>query len=146
MKVQGQTKLPAPRQRVWDALLDPVVLAATLPGCEALEPVGENQYKMKMKLAMASVQGVFDGKVSLEDQQPPESYRMRVQGSGRIGFINGVGSLRLEAAGDDETVVHYSGDVKVGGMIAGVGQRLLDLTSKIMIKRFFEALAKTLAP
>ena len=141
MKIKGQYTLPAAQEKVWHALLDPEVLARTLPGCESLESLGDNQYKMRMKLALASVQGLFDGKVSLEDQQPPSSYRLRVSGSGKIGFVNGSGQLQLEPFGDSETIVSYEGDVKVGGMIAAVGQRLLDMTSKMMTKRFFSALA-----
>ena len=141
MKIKGQYTLPAAQEKVWDALLDPEVLARTLPGCESLESLGDNQYKMRMKLALASVQGLFDGKVSLEDQQPPSSYRLRVSGSGKIGFVNGSGQLKLEPGGDSETIVSYEGDVKAGGMIAAVGQRLLDMTSKMMTKRFFSALA-----
>lgn len=143
MKIQGEQKLSATRQKVWDALLDPEVLAATLPGCEALEPVGPDEYKMKMKLAMASVQGLFDGSVKLTDQNPPESYSLEVKGSGKIGFVNGAG--RFDLAEDGEaTLVRYSGDVKVGGMIAAVGQRLMDMTAKMMIGRFFSSLAEVL--
>jgi len=127
-------------------LLDPEVLARTLPGCESLESLGDNQYKMRMKLALASVQRLFDGKVSLEDQQPPSSYRLRVSGTGKIGFVNGSGQLKLEPCGDSETVVSYEGEVKVGGMIAAVGQRLLDMTSKMMTKRFFLALVAEFNP
>ena len=146
MTIKGQYTLPAPREKVWEALLDPEVLARTLPGCESLESLGDNQYKMRMKLALASVQGLFDGKVSLEDQQRPSSYRLRVSGSGKVGFLNGSGLLKLEPAGDSETVVSYEGEVKVGGMIAAVGQRLLDMTSKMMAKRFFSALAAEFTP
>ncbi len=145
MKIKGQHKLAAPRQQVWEALLDPEVLARTLPGCESLDPIGENQYKMKMKLALAAVQGLFDGKVALEDPQPPESYRLVVEGTGKIGFLNGGGRFRLEEAGADETLVHYEGDVRVGGMIASVGQRLMDMTSKMMIRKFFAALSTVLS-
>ena len=147
MKVRGQYTLPAPQERVWNALLDPGVLARTLPGCESLDPSGPDEYRMKMKLAISSVQGLFDGKVKLEDQQPPNGYRLGVEGRGRIGFMNGGGALRLEPNGDndDETVVYYEGDVKVGGLIAAVGQRLLDMTSKMMIKRFFTALSTELS-
>ncbi len=145
MKIKGQHKLAAPRQKVWEALLDPEVLARTLPGCESLDPIGENQYKMKMKLALAAVQGLFDGKVSLEDTQPPESYRLLVEGTGKVGFVNGSGQFRIEEAGAGETLVHYEGDVRVGGMIASVGQRLMDMTSKMMIRKFFTELSKVLA-
>jgi carbon monoxide dehydrogenase subunit G len=146
VKIKGQYTLPAAQEKVWDALLDPEVLARTLPGCESLESLGDDQYKMRMKLALASVQGLFDGKVSLEDQQPPSSYRLRVSGTGKIGFVNGSGQLKLEPSGDSETVVSYEGEVKVGGMIAAVGQRLLDMTSKMMTKRFFLALAAEFNP
>lgn len=143
MKLQGEQRLSAPRQKVWDALLDTEVLAATLPGCEALEPVGPGEYKMKMKLAMASVQGLFDGSVKLTDQNRPESYSLEVKGSGKIGFVNGSG--RFDLAEDGEaTLVRYSGDVKVGGMIAAVGQRLMDMTAKMMIGRFFSSLSEVL--
>ena len=145
MKVQGQYQLPAPRQQVWDALLDPAILAQTLPGCETLEPIGPDQYRMKMKLAVASVQGLFEGKVRIKDPQPPHSYRLEIEGRGKIGFVNGGGELKLEPAEPEATLVHYSGDVRVGGLIAGVGQRLMDMTSKMMIKRFFSSLADLLA-
>ncbi len=144
MKVKGQYQVPAPRQQVWDALLDPDVLAQTLPGCEALEPIGPDQYRMKMKLAIASVQGLFEGKVRLKDPQPPHTYRLELEGRGKIGFVNGGGELTLEPAEADTTLVHYSGDVRVGGLIAGVGQRLMDMTSKMMIKRFFSSLSDLL--
>ena len=143
MKIQGEQRLTAARQKVWDALLDPEVLAATLPGCEALEPIGPDEYKMKMKLAMASVQGLFDGSVKLTDQKPPESYSLAVKGSGKIGFVNGAGRFDLAEEGE-ATLVRYSGDVKVGGMIAAVGQRLMDMTAKMMIGRFFASLSEVL--
>ena len=144
MKIQGQQTLPASRDRVWKALLDPEVLGRTLPGCEGLEAIGPDEYKMHMKLAIASVQGLFDGRVKLTDQNPPEGYKLAVEGRGKVGFVKGGGAFRLEPAGDNETLVNYEGDVSVGGLIAGVGQRLLDMTSKMMIKRFFTALAAEL--
>lgn len=144
MKIEGEYKFAAPRQKVWNALLDPEILAGTLPGCEALERAGPDEYKMKMKLAMAGVQGLFDGSVKLTDQQPPDSYRLEVKGSGKIGFVNGAGRLELADAEDESTLVRYSGDVKVGGMIAAVGQRLMDMTAKMMIKSFFVSLGKAL--
>ena len=145
MKIKGQYSLGAPQQQVYEALLDPEILARTLPGCESLEPIADNQYRMKMKLAVAGVQGLFEGKVSLEDQQPPESYRLRLGGQGKIGFVNGNGRLTLRSSDPSTTVIEYEGDVKVGGLIAGVGQRLMDMTTKMMIKRFFTSLSRVLA-
>lgn len=144
MRVQGQSSVPAPQQRVWEALLDPAVLARTLPGCESLEPIGENQYRMRMKLAVSSVQGLFDATVHLKDRQPPNTYRLELDGKGKIGYVKGGGTFTLEPQGDSATIVHYEGDVRVGGMIAGVGQRLMDMSSKMLIKRFFSSLTEIL--
>ena len=144
MRVQGQHTVPAAQQRVWELLLDPQTLARTLPGCESLDPVGENHYRMRMKLAISSVQGLFDTTVRLQDPDPPASYRLEIDGKGKIGFVKGAGTFRLEPDGESATVVHYEGDVRVGGMIAGVGQRLLDMTSKMLIKRFFASLTDIL--
>jgi uncharacterized protein len=142
MHVQGQQTVPGSQQTVWNLLLDPQTLARTLPGCESLEPVGENQYKMRMKLAISSVQGLFDTTVHLQDPIAPTSYRLEIDGKGKIGFVKGGGTFRLEPDGETATVVHYEGDVRVGGLIAGVGQRLLDMTSKMLIKRFFSSLTE----
>ncbi len=144
MRVQGQSTVPAPRQKVWEALLDPQVLAQTLPGCESLEPISENRYRMRMKLAVSSVQGLFDTTVELKDPQPPTTYRLEIDGKGKIGFVRGGGSFQLEPDGEMATLVHYEGEVKIGGMIAGVGQRLLDMSSKMLIKRFFASLSQIL--
>ena len=89
-----------------------------------------------MKLSMATVAGVFKGKVKITDKQAPESYRLDLNGTGKIGFIKGGGKYSLADAGESLTIVTYEGDVQVGGMIAGVGQRLMNMTSKMMIKRF----------
>jgi carbon monoxide dehydrogenase subunit G len=95
---------------------------------------------MKMKMALAAVSGAFEGKVRITDKTPPSSFRMDVEGAGKIGFVKGGGILTLAAAGEG-TEVTFDGDVQVGGTIAAVGQRLIDTTAKMMIKRFFERLA-----
>jgi hypothetical protein len=145
MRVQGQQTVPAPQQKVWEALLDPDVLSRTLPGCESLEPIGENQYKMRMKLAISSVQGLFETTVHLKDTQPPKSYLLEIDGKGKIGFVKGGGTFTLEPDGETATIVHYEGQVRVGGMVAGVGQRLMDMTAKMLIKRFFSSFTEVLA-
>jgi carbon monoxide dehydrogenase subunit G len=119
---------------------DPEILARAIPGCESLEKIGENEYKMKMKMALASISGSFEGKVRITDQTPPTSFRLVVEGAGKIGFVKGDGLLKLAAA-DGGTEVTYEGDAQVGGTMAAVGQRLIDGTSKMMIKKFFEKLA-----
>jgi len=111
-----------------------------MPGCESLERIGPGEFRMKMKMAMASLSGSFDGKVTIADPQPPSSFKLIVEGSGKIGFLKGEGLLNLAPSGE-ATEVSYQGDVQVGGPIAAVGQRLIDATAKMMIKRFFDKLA-----
>jgi carbon monoxide dehydrogenase subunit G len=129
-----------PRQRVYDLLHDPVVLARCMPGCESLESIGENEYAMRMKMVLASVSGLFQGKVRTSEPNPPDSFRLLVEGAGKIGFMKGDGLLKL-AETDGRTTVNFEGDVQVGGTIAAVGQRLIDTTAKMLIKRFFDRLA-----
>ncbi len=95
---------------------------------------------MKMKMAMASLSGSFEGKVQITDQNPPNSFRLMVEGAGKIGFVKGDGLLTLTAK-DAGTEVAYEGEAQVGGTIAAVGQRLIDMVSKMMIKKFFDKLA-----
>ena len=175
MKIAGSHTLPFPIERAYQLMQDPGVLARAIPGCESLEKIGEDEYRMKMKMVLASLSGAFEGKVKIADQAPPAlkelarttepgaadsvefpdsmadradpvraSFRLLVEGTGKIGFVKGDGLLTLttSAAGTD---VGYEGDVQVGGTMAAVGQRLIDGTAKMMIKRFFEKLAEQAA-
>jgi len=144
MKLVGDWTLAAPPDRAFALLQDPVVLARAMPGCEALDRVGENEYSMRMKLTISSVAGRFDGKVRIADSDPPVSFRLLVEGTGRIGFMKGDGVLRFSPAGLG-SAVHYEGDVTVGGTIANVGQRLVETTAKMLIKRFFEKMNQEVA-
>ena len=137
MKISGSYVLRLPPEEAYKKLQDPEVLAGAMPGCESLEKIGEDQYRMKMKMALASLSGNFDGKVRITDQSPPNSFKLMVEGSGKVGFMKGEGNLKFTAK-DAGTEVSYEGDVQVGGTIAAVGQRLIDATAKMMIKRFFE--------
>jgi carbon monoxide dehydrogenase subunit G len=141
VKIGGSYTLALPPDRAYSVLQDPAVLARCIPGCEGLDKIGEDEYRMKMKMAIASVSGAFDGKVRIREQSPPDSFRLEVEGSGKIGFVKGSGLLKL-AAKDAGTEVTYDGDVQVGGTIAAIGQRLIDSTAKMMIKRFFDKLAE----
>ena len=140
MKLSGSYSLPVPRQRAWELLQDPAVLAKCMPGTESLEPTGPGEFRMKMKMTLASMAGLFEGKVRIADSHEPESFRLIVEGSGKIGFMKGDGVLTLTEAGAS-TEVRFDGEVQIGGTIAAVGQRLLDTTSRMLIKRFFESLA-----
>lgn len=145
MKISGTQTLGQPPEKVYDLLHDPVVLARCMPGCESLERIGEDEYAMKMKMTLASMSGLFQGKVRTADPNRPESFRLIVEGTGKIGFMKGDGVLRLAPA-EAGTTVNFDGDVQVGGTIAAVGQRLLDTTARMLIKRFFERLAGETAP
>jgi carbon monoxide dehydrogenase subunit G len=139
VKIAGSYTVPFPPERAYEMMQDPDVLARSIPGCESLEKIGENEYRMKMKMVLASLSGAFEGKVRLADQKPPSSFRMVVEGLGKIGFVKGDGILTLTPK-DGGTEVAYEGDAQVGGTMAAVGQRLIDATAKMMIKRFFENL------
>jgi len=140
VKISGSSTLAVPVERAYQRMQDPDALARAMPGCESLERVGPDEYRMKMKMAMASISGAFEGKVRITDQQPPSSFKLIVEGSGKIGFMKGEGLLRLAPAAEG-TEVSYEGDVQVGGTIAAVGQRLIDATAKMMIRRFFDKLS-----
>jgi carbon monoxide dehydrogenase subunit G len=140
MKISGMHTLPVEQQRAYAVLQDPEVLARCMPGCDRLEKVAEDTYDMKLKMLIASISGLFDGQVRLADQSPPGSFKLIVEGKGKIGFMKGEGLLTLVPNGAG-TQVHYDGEVHVGGTIASVGQRLMDTTSKMMIKRFFDKLS-----
>ena len=140
MKISGSYTLPLPQERAYEVMQDPEVLARAIPGCESLEKIGPDEYRMKMKMALASLSGAFEGKVSITEQSPPASFRLVVEGTGKIGFVKGDGLLNLTAV-DGGTEVAYDGDAQVGRTIAAVGQRLIDGTAKTMIKKFFEKLA-----
>lgn len=141
MKIAGSTRLAMPPERAYEMMQDPDVLARTMPGCESVEMVGADEYSMKIKMAMASLSGTFEGKVRITDQTPPTSFKLTVEGTGKTGFMRGEGLLKLSAA-EGGADVAYEGDVRVGGTIAAVGQRLIDATARMLIKEFFEKLAE----
>jgi carbon monoxide dehydrogenase subunit G len=143
MKLEGSYDIPAPRDRVWAAFLDPEQLRQAIPGCEKLEALGGDEYKATMKIGVAAVKGTFDGKVRLSEKKAPDSYKMAVEGSGAPGFIRGETLITLaDAAGG--TRVSFSADVQVGGLIAGVGQRMLGGVSKMMADQFFNRMGQLL--
>ena len=143
MKLEGSYDMPAPRDQVWAAFLDPEQLRQAIPGCEKLEAMGNDEYKATMKIGVAAVKGTFEGKVRLSDKKPPESYKLSVEGSGGPGFIRGETVISLAEA-DGGTRVSYTADVQVGGLIAGVGQRMLGGVSKMMADQFFTRMGQLL--
>ena len=137
MKFEGSYTFKAPRERVWQVLLDPKIMAQCMPGCEGLKEVGPDQYEASVKVGIAAVKGTYKAKVSIKEKQPPSHYVLSGQGSGGPGFMQGDVVIDLEDNGG-ETVVKYSTDAKVGGLIAGVGQRMIGGISKMMVDQFFK--------
>ncbi len=144
MKIEGSTDIPAPRERVWKAFLDPATLAQAIPGCEKLEVAGEGEFRAIMKVGVAAIKGTFEGKVRLSDLEPPNRYRMAVEGTGSPGFVRGEASMELSDT-EGGTRVAYSADVQVGGLIASVGQRMLGGVSKMMLDQFFGRMTEILS-
>ncbi len=143
MKIEGSHDISAPRQKVWDAFLDPEVLRQAIPGCEKLEALGNDEYRATMKIGVAAVKGTFEGKVKLSDKKPPESFRQYAEGSGGPGFVRSDTVVSL-AEVEGGTRVTYSADVQIGGLIAGVGQRMLGGVSKMMADQFFNRIGQLL--
>ena len=144
MKVQGSYVLPGSREQVWELLTDPARLAKLLPGCERLELDGPDRYKVAVKFVIAAITGKYGGSVELFDKHPPALLGMRVEGKGAPGFMKGEGRLELVAK-SGQTEVRYTGEAQVGGVIASVGQRMIEAAAKKIIKQFFESAARELS-
>ncbi|XVQ13757.1 SRPBCC family protein [Spirillospora sp. CA-255316] len=144
MKVTGSATIAAPLTRVWDALQDPAVLARTIPGCHSLEPTGPDAYRMTVTAGVASIKGTYVGSVRLADPDPPRSFVLRAQGQGAPGTVDATVLVRL-SAGEGGTRVDYDADAVVGGMIGGVGQRMLGSVAKKTAGEFFAAVERSLA-
>jgi len=139
LRIEGSYTFDAPKDVVWEALLDPDVLAKALPGTEKLERTAENEFRGVMNIRVGPVQGRFQGTVVLSDIRPLEGYRLKITGRGAPGFVNGEGEMHLEEQ-DGKTIMHYGGDAQLGGRIANVGQRLLDSTARSLTRQALEAL------
>ena len=137
MKIEGSYTFKASRQRVWDVLLDPKIIAQCMPGCEGLNEIGPDQFEATMKIGIASVKGTYKGKLSIKEKQPPVRYVLSGEWSGGPGFLKGDLSVVLEEK-NGETVLKYSTEAKVGGLIAGVGQRMMGGIAKMMVDQFFK--------
>jgi carbon monoxide dehydrogenase subunit G len=146
MKIEASYEIPAPRPKVWEAFLDPERLRLAIPGCEKLEAIGEDEYRATMKVGVAAIKGTFDGKVRLLDKQPPDRYRMQIEGSGAPGFLRGDALMTLADTDNGGTRISYTADVQIGGLIAGVGQRMLGGVAKMMGDQFFTRMTELVAP
>jgi carbon monoxide dehydrogenase subunit G len=137
MKIIGNAQFAADRAVVWQALNDPAVLVRCIPGCQRLEALGDDAYTLTVAAGVGSIKGVYDGQVRLTDQQQPGSFRMHAQGAGAAGTIGADVLVTLEESAGGGASVTYDADAVVGGMIGGVGQRMLVGVSKRMAEEFF---------
>jgi hypothetical protein len=144
MKVTGNHVVHAPPAQVWEALQDPAVLVRTIPGCQELHEVDDHTWTARVQAGVASIRGVYDGKVVLRDQDPPHSYTLKATGSGGPGTIDATAEVTL-ADENGDTRVTYDADAVVGGAIAGVGQRVITGVARRNAETFFDAVDRYLA-
>ena len=145
MKISGIATINAPQAQVWAALNDIDVLARVVPGCEKLEQIAENQFEGVVKLGMAGIKGVYSGKIRLEDVDVPRYYKLVAAGKGSNGVVDAVGTVELETLPDGKTLLKYGGDAQIGGMLASIGQRLIDGAAKQLIGQAIKALEAQIA-
>jgi uncharacterized protein len=140
MKLTAGAVMSAPRDRVFSALVDPEVLRRCIPGCEELTAVGEDVYRARLKIGLAGLGGTYEGTVTIRERIPPQSFTLIVEGKGAPGFARGTAGIRLQEAGAD-TAVACEADVRVGGVIAAVGSRLVEAAARKLADDFFRRLA-----
>ena len=146
MEMSGEQRIPLSQQRVWEALNDPAILKACIPGCESIDLVSDNEYKVAMTAAVGPVKAKFSGKLLLADMNPPHAYSLAFEGSGgAAGF--GKGSAQVNLAPDGSgTLLTYKATASVGGKLAQIGSRLIDGVAKKMSDDFFARFNRTVAP
>ena len=144
MQLSAVYTFDAPRETVWQLLLDPDTLAECLPGCESLNPAGNDTFRAALTIGVAAVSGRYEGTVKIVNRREPSSYKLVVDGQGRGGFVRGEATVSLASDGnhDERTIITVEGRAQVGGTVARVGQRLLASVSKMMMDRFFACLSK----
>ncbi|HWI14377.1 MAG TPA: carbon monoxide dehydrogenase subunit G, partial [Burkholderiales bacterium] len=135
----------APQQGLWALLNDPQVLMQCIPGCNTVNAIGEDRYEMGLKLQVGSVSGSYLGTVALRDKREPEFFVLEVEGEGSIGFMKGSARFELAPVDEASTTIKYEGSGEVGGVVAGVGQRVLSGVAKFLVGQFFKALDKQVA-
>jgi carbon monoxide dehydrogenase subunit G len=142
MDMTGERRIPAPRQTVWEALNNPDVLKASIPGCESLEKLADDQMKATAAIKVGPISARFTGKVQLTDIDPPNGYRISGEGQGGVaGFAKGGANVALVDDGAD-TLLSYQVNAQVGGKLAQLGGRLIDATAKQMADAFFDRFSK----
>ncbi len=141
VKLAGTYEINAPRERVWAVLTEPESLKGCIPGCQTLDDVGDGNYEAAISASLGPVRGNFSAKVSIRDWNPYESYRLVVSANGPPGFVNGEAFITLTGDGG-VTTVGVDGDGQAGGLLARVGQRMMESVGRNMMDRFFGCLAE----
>lgn len=141
MEISGDHRFDASREAVWQALLDPKALQASMPGCERFDEVGPSSYDLTIKVGVAAIKGTYTGNVKVADPVENVSYRLLVSGSGKPGHVQGDATMVLSDV-PGGTLVKYTGEVKAQGAIARLGSRLLGGTAKLMIGQFMKGMEK----
>ena len=144
MQVKSSYTFNAPAATVWETILDPQTIARCMPGCQALDPLGDDQYEAVINVGVGSIKASYKAKITLADQVPPTSYVLKVEGNGSPGFVHGNAAISLSEQ-DQKTTLTVIGEAQVGGTIARVGQRLLGTVSNRMMDNFFNCLQKAVA-
>ncbi len=144
MQIEGSHEFDLPRETLWEYLMDPDVIAKTIPGCEEMRAVGEDTYEARLSIGIATVKGVYTSTIQLLDKVPPERLTIKMEGKGARGFLNGEVHIALEAQ-DGKTLMRYTAHNQVGGAIAAVGQRIVGSAAKMLIRQGFKALEKQIA-
>jgi len=139
LDIGGKEVIAAPLERVWTSLNDPEFLSRCIPGCRSMQELAPDKYTVHLDLKVASVGGSFQGEVALSDKTVPEQCRIAISGSGTLGHGSGEARFKLEPA-DGGTLLAYEGVGEIGGLVAGVGQRVLRGVSKHLIGKFFKSL------
>jgi carbon monoxide dehydrogenase subunit G len=142
LDISGTETIPGSADALWVALNDPAVLTRCVPGCKAMIEIAPDTYKVEMQLKVAAVGGTFEGEISLSDKQPPRTCNIKVSGAGSLGHGNGTAQFTIVPETATSAKLIYKGAGEIGGLVAGVGQRILASVSKHLIGRFFTALRK----
>ena len=145
MKITGTNVVEQPVEKVWEALLDPRVLVATIPGCERLVATGDNAYDMTVTAGVAAIKGTYQGQCTLSDLRQHEGLTMRLSGAGAPGTIDATVQVSFGRPAPGSTEISYEADAIVGGMVGGVGQRMLTSVSKRMAGEFFGNVGRAIA-
>ena len=151
MKISGSHVVDQPVEKVWEALLDPRVLVVTIPGCERLEELpsssgNDHRYAMTVSAGVASIKGTYNGSCWLSDLRDRESLVMTLQGAGSPGTVDATVQVRFSEPAPGRTEIAYDADAVVGGMVGGVGQRMLTSVSKRMAGEFFTNVGSAIEP